>query len=214
MALSEDDYKQQMQQLLPPGPAFDIELQPDIAALVAAFAPEFWRIDVALDGLQAELNPASVTQLLTDWEEYLGIPDTCVVPGSQTVAERRQAVLNKMSATGAPQLAYYLRMATQTGISVTIDEFRPARVGSTNAGDFLYGEGWPWSWLASAPIDAFGTAEAATLDCRLQLEAPEYTDVVLGFGQEVVDGIFSQVDTFFNAIHYVMPSAIAGLEEL
>lgn len=213
MALSEDDYKQQLQQLLPPGPAFDLELQPDIAALVAAFAPEFWRIDFALDGLQAELNPASVTQLLTDWEEYLGIPDACVVPGSQTVAERRQAVLNKMSATGAPQRAYYLRMATQTGIGIAIDEFRPARVGSTNVGDFLYGDAWPWSWLASAPIDAYGTAEAATLDCRLQLEAPEYTDVVLGFGQEVVHSIVSQADSLFNVIHYVTPAAIAGIED-
>jgi len=213
MALSEDDYKQQLQQLLPPGPAFDIELQPDIAALVAALAPEFWRIDVALDDLQAELNPASVTQLLTDWEEYLGIPDVCVVPGSQTVAERRQALLNKMSATGAPQRAYYLRMATQTGIGIAIDEFRPARVGSTNVGDFLYGDAWPWSWLASAPIDAYGTVEAATLDCRLQLEAPEYTDVVLGFGQEVVDNIISQADSLFNVIHYVTPAAIAGIED-
>lgn len=211
--MSEDDYKQQLQQLLPPGPAFDVELQTDIAALVAAFAPEFARIDAALDELQAELNPASVSQLLTDWEEYLGIPDVCVVPGSQTVAERRQAVLNKMSATGAPQRAYYLRMATQTGIGIAIDEFRPARVGSTNVGDFLYGDAWPWSWLASAPIDAFGTAEAATLDCRLQLEAPEYTDVVLGFGQEVVRSIVSQVDTLFNVIHYVTPAAIAGIED-
>ena len=211
--MSEDDYKQQLQQLLPPGPAFDVELQTDIAALVAAFAPEFARIDAALDELQAELNPASVSQLLTDWEEYLGIPDVCVVPGSQTVAERRQAVLNKMSATGAPQRAYYLRMATQTGIGIAIDEFRPARVGSTNVGDFLYGDAWPWSWLASAPIDAFGTTEAATLNCRLQLEAPEYTDVVLGFGQEVVDNIFSQVDSLFNVIHYVTPAAIAGIED-
>ncbi|MGU9832540.1 MULTISPECIES: putative phage tail protein [unclassified Pseudomonas] len=211
--MSEDDYKQQLQQLLPPGPAFDVELQTDIAALVAAFAPEFARIDAALDELQAELNPASVSQLLTDWEEYLGIPDVCVVPGSQTVAERRQAVLNKMSATGAPQRAYYLRMATQTGIGIAIDEFRPARVGSTNVGDFLYGDAWPWSWLASAPIDAYGTAEAATLDCRLQLEAPEYTDVVLGFGQEVVHSIVSQVDTLFNVIHYVTPAAIAGIED-
>ncbi|WP_454843416.1 putative phage tail protein [Pseudomonas gorinensis] len=211
--MSEDDYKQQLQQLLPPGPAFDVELQTDIAALVAAFAPEFARIDAALDELQAELNPASVSQLLTDWEEYLGIPDVCVVPGSQTVAERRQAVLNKMSATGAPQRAYYLRMAMQTGIGIAIDEFRPARVGSTNVGDFLYGDAWPWSWLASAPIDAFGTTEAATLNCRLQLEAPEYTDVVLGFGQEVVDNIFSQVDSLFNVIHYVTPAAIAGIED-
>lgn len=212
--MNEEDYKLQMQQLLPPGPAFDVELQPDIGAMVSALAPEFARIDGALDELQLELNPASVTQLLSDWEDYLGIPDVCTVPGSQTLEERRQAVLNKMAATGAPQRAYYLRMATQTGVSIVIDEFRPARVGPVNAGDFLYGDGWPWSWLAAAPIEAFGTAEAATLDCRLQLEAPEYTDVVLGFGQEVVDDLVGKVDQLFHAVHYVMPAAVAGIEDL
>ncbi|MNG40676.1 hypothetical protein D3C84_1293730 [compost metagenome] len=64
------------------------------------------------------------------------------------------------------------------------------------------------------PIETYGTAAAATLDCRLQRDAPEYTDVVLGFGQEVVDGIVGKVDQLFNAVHYVMPAAVAGIEDL
>ena len=214
MGLSEADYFQKLRQLLPPGPAFDFELQPDVAALMAALAPELARIDGQDAALLLELNPATATDLLPDWEGYLGLPDVCTVPGSQSLEERRQAVLDKLTATGAPQRSYYQRIAQRLGIVINIEEFRPARVGPTNVGDFLYGAGWPWSWFASAPIEAYDTAAAATLDCRLQLEAPEYTDVVLAFGRAQVDTIAQAADSLFNAIHYVAPEAIAGLEDL
>ena len=213
MALTEADYLQQLRQLLPPGPAFDLELQPDLAQLLAALAPELGRVDGNNAGLLLELNPATATVLLPDWEAYLGLPDVCVVPGSQTLEERRQAVITKLTATGAPQLSYYRKLGTQVGISVDIQEFRPARVGLTSVGDFLYGAGWPWSWIASVPVNTYGSEAAASLNCRLQRDAPEYTDVVLGFGQDVVAGIAGQVDQLFNAIHYVLPASVAGIED-
>ncbi len=212
--MSESDYREALRGLLPPGPAFDPELQPDWAQLLASLAPELARVDEALTGLQLELNPATVSALLTDWEDYLGLPDACTVPGSQTVAQRRQAVLDKLAASGAPQLAYYRRLAAKAGVTITIEEFRPARVGPTVVGDFLYGDGWPWSWRASAPLEAYGTPEAAETDCRLRLEAPEYTDVQLVFGRAQADSIAQAVDTLFNAIHYVAPAAVVGLEDL
>ena len=214
MGLSEEDYFQKLRQLLPPGPAFNFELQPDVAALMAALAPELARIDGQDAALLLELNPATATALLPDWEGYLGLPDVCTVPGSQTLEERRQAVLDKLTATGAPQRSYYQRIAQRLGIVINIEEFRPARVGPTQAGDFLYGDGWPWSWIASAPIESYCTAAAAILDCRLQLESPEFTDVVLAFGRAQVDTIAQAADSIFNAIHYVTPEAIAGLEDL
>jgi len=213
MALTEADYLQQLRQLLPPGPAFDLELQPDWAQIVAALAPELARVDGNGEALLLEVNPATATALLPYWEGYLGLPDVCVVPGSQTLEERRQAVITKLTATGAPQLSYYRKLGTQVGINVDIQEFRPARVGLTSVGDFLYGADWPWSWIAAAPVAAYGTEDAATLNCRLQRDAPEYTDVVLGFGQDVVAGIAGQVDQLFNAIHYVLPASVAGIED-
>ena len=210
----EADYLQQLRQLLPPGPAFDLELQPDLAQLLAALAPELARVDGNGEALLLELNPATMTALLPVWEGYLDLPDVCVVPGSQTLEERRAAVIDKLTATGAPQLSYYRKLGSQSGIPIQIEEFRPARVGPTQVGDFLYGAGWPWSWIASAPIEAYGTEAAATLDCRLQQTAPEYTDVVLGFGKDVVEGVALKVDQFFNAIHYVVPVALAGIEDL
>lgn len=212
MDVIEASYFQQLQQLLPPGPAFDLELQPDLAQMLAAFAPELARIDQNNEALLLELNPATATVLLPVWEGYLGLPDVCVVPGSQTLEERRAAVIAKLTATGAPQLSFYQRLGVQSGVPIQIEEFRPCRVGPASAGDFLYGDGWPWSWIASAPVEAFGTDAAATLDCRLQQEAPEYTDVVLSFGKDVVENLTSTVDQLFNAIHYVAPAAVAGAE--
>lgn len=214
MALTESDYQQQLRQLLPPGPAFDLALQPDWAQIVAALAPELARVDGNGEALVLEMNPATATVLLPYWEGYLGLPDVCTVPGSQTLEERRQAVIDKLTATGAPQLSYYRRLGSQLDLAVEIEEFRPARVGLTSVGDFIYGAGWPWSWIASAPVGAYGTEAAATLDCRLQRDAPEYTDVVLGFGKDVVESLTLKVDQLFNAIHYVAPAAVAGAEGL
>lgn len=214
MALTETDYQQQLRQLLPPGPAFDLALQPDWAQIVAALAPELARVNGNGEALVLEMNPATATVLLPYWEGYLGLPDVCTVPGSQTLEERRQAVIDKLTATGAPQLSYYRRLGSQLNLAVEIEEFRPARVGLTGVGDFLYGAGWPWSWIASAPVGAYGTEAAATLDCRLQRDAPEYTDVVLGFGKDVVESLALKVDQLFNAIHYVAPASVAGAEGL
>lgn len=214
MDVTEANYLHQLRQLLPPGPAFDLELQPDLAHTIAGMAPELARVDGNNEALLLELNPATATVLLPVWEGYLGLPDVCVVPGSQTLEERRAAVIAKLTATGAPQLSYYQRLGTQSGIPIQIEEFRTARVGVASVGDFLYGDGWPWSWIASAPADAYGTEAAATLDCRLQQEAPEYTDVVLGFGKEVVEDMILKVDQLFNAIHYVAPAAVNGIKDL
>ena len=214
MALTETDYQQQLRQLLPPGPAFDLALQPDWAQIVAALAPELARVNGNGEALVLEMNPATATVLLPYWEGYLGLPDVCVVPGSQTLEERRAAVIAKLTATGAPQLSYYHKLGIQSGVPIQIEEFRPARVGPASVGDFLYGDGWHWSWIASAPVEAFGTDAAATLDCRLQQEAPEYTDVVLSYGKDVVEGIALKVDQLFNAIHYVAPAAVVGTEDL
>ena len=214
MALTEADYQQQLRQLLPPGPAFDLALQPDWAQIVAALAPELARVDGNGEALVLEMNPATATVLLPYWEGYLGLPDVCTVPGSQTLEERRQAVIDKLTATGAPQLSYYRKLGSQLDLPMQIEEFREARVGSISIGDFLYGAGWPWSWIASVPVDAFGTEAAASLDCRLQRDAPEYTDVVLSYGKDVVERLALKVDQLFNAIHYVAPAAVVGPEDL
>lgn len=213
-SFSSADFTSALLGLLPRGRVWPKELSSIQARAASCFAPTFQRIsDTAVD-LIADAFPGTTSDLLSEWELTLGLPDACTVPGSQTVAERQRAVAEKISAAGGPRRSYYLQMATQLGLTAIIDEFQTACVGPTSAGDFLYGDGWPWSWIVSVDADYYGALAAATLNCRLGLEAPEYTTVELGFGKEVVEGIALKVDQLFNAIHYVAPAAVTGLEDL
>lgn len=212
-SFNSDDFTGALLGLLPRGRVWPKDLGSVHAKAVSCFAPSFQRISDTAADLIADAFPGSTNDLLTEWELTLGLPDACTVPGSQTFAERQKAVTDKISAAGGPQRAYYIQMAEQLGVSVTIDEYQFVTVDNARTGDFLYGDGWPWGWLACAPSALYGSANAAMLNCRIQQEKPEYTDVVLGFGREIVDNIISQVDSLFYAIHYVTPAAIAGIED-
>lgn len=213
-SFSSADFTSALLGLLPRGRVWPKEISSVQAQAASCFAPTFQRIsDTAVD-LIADAFPGTTSDLLSEWELTLGLPDACTVPGSQTIAERQRAVAEKISAAGGPQRSYYLQMAAQLGLAAVIDEFQEACVGPTNVGDFLYGDGWPWSWVVSIGPVYYGTLPAATLNCRLGLEAPEYTTVELGFGKDIVQGIALKVDQLFHAIHYVVPAAVSGIEDL
>lgn len=213
-SFSSADFTSALLGLLPRGRVWPKEISSVQAQAASCFAPTFQRIsDTAVD-LIADAFPGTTSDLLSEWELTLGLPDACTVPGSQTIAERQRAVAEKISAAGGPQRSYYLQMATQLGLSAIIDEFQEACVGPTSVGDFLYGDGWPWSWVVSIDPEYYGTLPAATLNCRLGLEAPEYTTVELGFGKDIVQDIALKVDQLFNAIHYVVPAAVTAIEDL
>lgn len=207
---SADDFTAALLNLLPRGRVWPKELASVQARSVACYAPTFQRISEAAVGLLVDAFPATTVDLLSEWETTLGLPDVCTVPGSQTLAERQQAVADKLSAAGGPQRPYYVQIATRLGLSVTIDEYQILTVDNGHVGDFLYGDGWPWSWLVQAPVTAYGTLAANTLNCRLQTEAPEYTSVVLGFGVDVVQRVSAVADQLFGVINYITPAAIAG----
>ena len=208
MIETQESYFQLLHQLFPPGPAFDLDLQPDLAQLLGALSRELARVDTNAESLLLELNPATATSMLPVWEFYLGLPDLlCVGTGPQTPEDRRAAILNQLTATGAPQLSYYRSLGLQSGIPLEIEEFRPTRIGSISVGEFLYDDAWSWSWLASASALAYGTAAAKVLNCRLQRDCPQYTRVVLGFGNDLVASIALGADKLFNAVHYIMPAA-------
>lgn len=208
------DFANALLGLLPRGRVWPKELTSVQGQAVTGFAPTFERVSDKALALLVDAFPGTTSDLLADWERTLGLPDSCTVPGSQTTEERQQAVAEKISASGGPQRSYYLQLARSLGLQPTINEFQESCVGLTSVGDFLYGDGWPWGWRVSLDPAHYGTQPAATLDCRLQLEAPEYTDVVVAYGEDVVADIASKVDQLFNAIHYAAPQAVAGIEDL
>lgn len=210
---SRDDFTSALLGLLPRGRVWPKELASVQAQAAGCYAPTFERISDTAVALLVDAFPGTTTDLLAEWETTLGLPDACTVPGSQTLAERQEAVADKISASGGPQRPYFIGIASRLRLTITINEYETLTVDNGAAGSFLYGDGWPWSWLAQLPVTAYGTMAANTLNCRLQTEAPEYTNVALGFGGDIAARISGIADHLFGVIHYITPAAVAGSED-
>jgi uncharacterized protein YmfQ (DUF2313 family) len=85
----------------------------------------------ALDGvleraaaLQAEISPATASEMLADWEVSLGLPDACA-PAAQTVAQRRVAADARWREVGGQSRRYFIGLAASRGYAITLAEPAP-----------------------------------------------------------------------------------------
>lgn len=127
-SFSSADFTSALLGLLPRGRVWPKELSSIQAQAASCFAPTFQRIsDTAVD-LIADAFPGTTSDLLSEWELTLGLPDGCTVPGSQTIAERQRAVAEKISAAGGPQRSYYLQMARHAAALERVRSITPPRL--------------------------------------------------------------------------------------
>lgn len=192
---SSKDYARLIGQLLPPGQAWQRGADTVLAAFVEALAMEPARLDAAMHELLAELDPAQTLALLATWEGMCGLPDQCSQPG-ETVAERREAVVAKLSAQGGQSPAYFAELATLlAGAVCTVREYRPFRAGSV-AGDPVSNGDWPHAFTICAPetpVRAFCAGRGCAgeplrgwgnerLECTIRRLAPAHTIVTFTYG--------------------------------
>lgn len=192
---SADDYAAQLSALLPQGAAWPRGADTVLASLIQALAQEPARLDAALHDLLAELDPPQSLELLSAWERVCGLPDGCSQPG-ETVAERRWAVVAKLSAQGGQTPNYFAELATLlTGAVCAVREYRPLRVGS-RAGDLLSNGDWPHAFTIQAPEVPVRTMRAGQgcagerlrswgnerLECTVRRLAPAHTIVTFTYG--------------------------------
>jgi uncharacterized protein YmfQ (DUF2313 family) len=64
---TEADHLELLRALLPPGPAWDPDLAPDIDAILWALAAEFARLDARATNLIDEIDPLTMRELLVDY---------------------------------------------------------------------------------------------------------------------------------------------------
>ena len=145
--------------------------------------------------LLAEMMPNTSTELLTDWERVLGLPDPCVGELT-TLQERRAAVVAKYVERGGQSRAYFIEIAARLGYETSITEFGLFQVGISAVGDALNGDDWLYSWLVSAPeetIREFAVGESAVsdplrswgnelLECVIRKLKPAHTEVLFNYG--------------------------------
>lgn len=196
MVLTETDYLRQMQALLPPGPAWPKDDDALLTRMLGALAAELSRVDGRVQKLVDEDDPRMAAELLLDWERVAGLPDACVALSGQTqsIAQRRAALVARLTMLGGQSKAYFIALAASLGYTVTITEFRPFRAGQSRSGDPV-ATNWQFAWQVNAPLNTVtpfraGNAVAGDpinswgnklLECVLSRFKPAHTTVVFAY---------------------------------
>lgn len=115
-SMSADDYRQNLQALLPHGPAWPRESNSVLTKLLTGLAQELARIDARSSELLSETDPRQTFEMLSEWERMAGLPDECWLPSSgSSVDYRRAALLMRLTGRGGQDAAYYIALAEALG---------------------------------------------------------------------------------------------------
>lgn len=190
------DYAQQLKALLPPSPAWQLELQPQLHALLEALAAEFARVDGRCADLHSEAFLDGFHAALEDWERVLGLPDACA-PAQSSVAQRKDAVRLRLVELGGQTPAYFVQLAARMGYpNAKVRELRAPRFGRACMGDAHFGT-WnaQFMWVLDAGQrlaggsrwggavwgERFGSNPSDALVCVIRRAAPAHTSEFVEF---------------------------------
>ncbi len=198
MALSANDYREQMQGLLPQGPAWPRADDAPLTKLLDGLAQELARVDASGDDLLNESDPRLAYETLSDWERVAGLPDRCWMTFySNSVASRRDALLMRLTGLGGQSPGYFATLAVMLGYTdVSVTEYTPMTCASScNASLNTASVGWPFTWTLSLPIDRIAVMPcngACTdslrdwgddiLECVIRKLRPAHTTVLFSYG--------------------------------
>jgi len=193
MARSQAEYTAHLQALLPTGLAWPRGADADLTRLLEAMAAELARVDGRAADLRDEADPRTTYEMLYDWERIAGLPGACMAGLSQSVAERRDALVGKLSERGGQSRAYFIALAARLGYAITITEFQPFTAGSP-AGDILSNGAWVFAWQVNAAANTTRTFKAGSgageilanwgntlLECAINDDAPAHTIVQFAY---------------------------------
>ena len=198
MALSASDYRDQLQGLLPAGPAWPTDDASALTKLLNGLAVELARVDTRADDMLAESDPRTAYETLADWEIDAGLPDACwILYGGTSVASRRAALVMRLTSRGGQSPAYFTGLAGLLGYpSASIAEFMPMTcVSPCNASLNTASVGWPHTWRLQLPTARVTvmTCDSAcndplrdwgddALECVIRRYRPAHTTVQITYG--------------------------------
>lgn len=194
---ADGDYYAQLVALLPPGPAWDVELLPELREVLLGAAQELAREDLRLSYLHEEMFPESVRELVPDWERVMDLPDPCL--GENPAFEDRQlAVRRRLIEVGGQSPAFFIQLAISQGYpEASITEHRAPRFGRSRFGRAHFGT-WAaqFMWtLNTGPRrrlgrrfgvsfwgERFGANPSGALECVIRRGAPAHALEFINYG--------------------------------
>jgi uncharacterized protein YmfQ (DUF2313 family) len=193
--MTPEDYLSQLQALLPRGLAWAKSATSTLTMTLLAWADEFARIDRRCEDLINEADPRTTTELLPDWERVAALPDPCVTI-EQSTAQRRAALVSKLTMIGGQSRVYFIGIAEAMGYpGATIDEYLPANCNG-NCNDALYSEDDKYAWTLNLPFsigglfiancngncnDALQSWGDEALECRINKYKPAHTTAIFAY---------------------------------
>jgi uncharacterized protein YmfQ (DUF2313 family) len=192
MGLIASDYYNELIDLLPQGPAFDVDMPSNLTRFLDAWSQEYARIQSRMDKLADEADPRTTYELFGDYERIFGLPTSCMYGIFQTIDQRRAALISQMTSVGGQTIAYYISLALTAGFVITITEFIPFNVGMKIGK--IYGPDWAYAFQVNAPLNTVtnfyvtgGVNEALSswgnnlLECIIKHYKPAHTAALFSY---------------------------------
>lgn len=144
---TQSDYQQAMADNLPTGPAWPRETDALLMKVLNGLASNWSYVDGrAADLLEIESDPRVTSEMLDSWETAWGLPDPCIAE-AVTIADRRKALVQKMTSEGGQSIPYFVSVAQGLGYTVMIQEYSPYMAGMSRCGDTrtdIYSNDYRW----------------------------------------------------------------------
>jgi len=131
-----EKYKDLLINLLPKGRLWQPRSQPIFMALLKALAEELCRVEDRINDMLVEVDPRTTSELLTDFERVFALPDECT-PDVQTLDERINQIVQKMTNVGGLSKTFYEFLGLQLGHVITVENRVNCVVGRATVGDSL-----------------------------------------------------------------------------
>jgi len=223
MSYSISEYLQLLLNLLPRGKAWSRQPDGGFYNLMYGHAAELNRVDLRTEELQREIDTRYTSELLTDHETDLGLPDDCITE-VQSLLQRVTNVHVKFIEEGGLHAQSYIDMASDLGYEITITETTPAWAGIAVAGDPCGGQGNiftvginvtlspdDWVYFTSGGSQCgdllVAVADTSTLQCILTKFRPAHITLYWTYTGYAFSGAFGPS---FNAIPSDDEAYLAG----
>lgn len=180
MAHSDQDYGRQIQQLLPPGPAFTRDPSTETGKLATALGAELSRMDTSAEGLVVEGFPGTTNELLADWERTAGLPDPAI-PTPTTIAARLAALQARLISIGGQYPAYFISIAAAFGYAATITTHTPFAADVSHADDLLYDELSRFWWEMNVSVPIGTPTPVIALEHAVRRQIQDHTYVTFNY---------------------------------
>jgi uncharacterized protein YmfQ (DUF2313 family) len=192
---NQDDYKELQKNLLPGGRAWSREDATNLVKLLIGRAKGYEVLDRVIQQFPLEAIPSTTLQLLSDWERIAALPDPCTESQQpdQTVEERRQSLVTKLSSSGSLSVEFFQALAQSLGFEIEIREYNDFKVGISTVGQALTnGQDWAFTFevlsdgtdvktfkVGSSTVgEKLATFGNILLQCAIINAKPAYTNVI------------------------------------